>query len=254
MMKVYELPVGTKEARGKSLKAIINLGNEESITSICTFKEFSEDAILMATKNGVIKKSPLSVFSNTKKNGIIAIGLDEKDQLIYVNLLKPEQDVILASKRGLAVRTNLAKLRTQGRTAGGVRGMRLSEGDFVTGVTIVEKDSDLESVRKSRVYNGKYFVLGGLVPIVEKNTKSRVRIEELKQRLSSPKSGFGEIILAFSLNSQGDHTDQYVREQIKDICDKQNIKISSLGRGLSTGTELEYSDNDTLKNALKNRQ
>jgi recombination protein RecR len=119
---------------------------------------------------------------------------------------------------------------------------------------IVEKDSDLESVRKSRVYNGKYFVLGGLVPIVEKNTKSRVRIEELKQRLSSPKSGFGEIILAFSLNPQGDHTDQYVREQIKDICDKQNIKISSLGRGLSTGTELEYSDNDTLKNALKNRQ
>ena len=143
MMKVYELPVGTKEARGKSLKAIINLGNEESITSICTFKEFSEDAILMATKNGVIKKSPLSVFSNTKKNGIIAIGLDENDQLIYVNLLKPEQDVILASKRGLAVRTNLAKLRTQGRTAGGVRGMRLSDGDFVTGVTIVEKDSDL---------------------------------------------------------------------------------------------------------------
>jgi recombination protein RecR len=119
---------------------------------------------------------------------------------------------------------------------------------------IVEKDSDLESVKKSRAYNGKYFVLGGLVPIVEKNTKNRVRIEELKQRLSSPKPSFGEIILAFSLNPQGDHTDQYVREQIKDICDKQNIKISSLGRGLSTGTELEYSDNDTLKNALKNRQ
>lgn len=119
---------------------------------------------------------------------------------------------------------------------------------------IVEKDSDLESVKKSRVYNGKYFVLGGLVPIVEKNTKSRVRIEELKQRLSSSKPSLKEIILAFSLNPQGDHTDQYVREQIKDICDKQNIKISSLGRGLSTGTELEYSDNDTLKNALKNRQ
>ena len=82
MMKVYELPIGTKEARGKSLKAMINLGNEETITSICTFKEFGEDAILMATKNGVIKKSPLSVFSNTKKNGIIAIGLDDNDQLI----------------------------------------------------------------------------------------------------------------------------------------------------------------------------
>ena len=122
---------------------------------------------------------------------------------------------------------------------------------------IVEKDSDLESVKKSGVYNGKYFVLGGLVPIVEKNTKSRVRIEELKQKIASPKTvqqNLAEIILAFSLSPQGDHTDTYVREQIKDICEKQKIKISSLGKGLSTGTELEYSDNDTLKNALKNRQ
>src|ERR1035437_866029 len=118
---------------------------------------------------------------------------------------------------------------------------------------IVEKDSDLESIRKSRVYHGKYFILGGLVPIVEKSTKSRVRIEELKKRISDNKE-IKEIILAFSISPQGDHTDSYVREQLKDLCEKQNIKISSLGKGLSTGTELEYSDNDTLKNALKNRQ
>ncbi|HTE48607.1 MAG TPA: toprim domain-containing protein, partial [Candidatus Paceibacterota bacterium] len=117
---------------------------------------------------------------------------------------------------------------------------------------VVEKDSDLESVKKSRVYNGKYFILGGLVPIVEKNTKSQVRIEELKEKIK--KNSLKEIILAFSLSPQGDHTDSYVREQIKDVASKQNIKISSLGKGLSTGTELEYSDNDTLKNALKNRQ
>jgi recombination protein RecR len=119
---------------------------------------------------------------------------------------------------------------------------------------VVEKDSDLESVRKSRVYNGKYFVLGGLVPIVEKTTKRRVRIEELKNKINIDKNKIKEIILAFSLNPQGDHTDQYVREQLKDVADKLNIKISSLGRGLSTGTELEYLDNDTIKNALKNRQ
>ena len=124
-------------------------------------------------------------------------------------------------------------------------------------IMVVEKDSDLESVRKSRVYSGKYFILGALVPIVEKTTKSRVRIEELKKRISrldgdQPKRR--EVILAFSLNPQGDHTDQYVREQLKDITEKNKIKISSLGRGLSTGTELEYLDNDTLKNALKNRQ
>lgn len=125
-----------------------------------------------------------------------------------------------------------------------------------TTLMVVEKDSDLESIHKSRVYNGKYFILGGLVPIVEKNTKSRVRIEELKKRISE--SSLNEVILAFSLSPQGDHTDSYVREEIKEICQsnnkQNNIKISSLGRGLSTGTELEYSDNDTLKNALKNRQ
>jgi recombination protein RecR len=132
---------------------------------------------------------------------------------------------------------------------------------------VVEKDSDLESISKSGVYHGKYFILGGLVPIVEKNTKSRVRIEELKQRILSPKKDFGEaprspssgeqlkeIILAFSISPQGEHTDSYVREQIRNVSDEKGIKVSSLGKGLSTGTELEYSDNDTLKNALKNRQ
>ena len=122
---------------------------------------------------------------------------------------------------------------------------------------VVEKDSDLESVRKSRIYNGKYFILGGLVPIVEKNTKSRVRIKELKERISrlvGDPPERREIILAFSVSPQGNHTDLYVRAQIKELAEKSNIKISSLGKGLSTGTELEYSDNDTLKNALKNRQ
>ncbi len=118
---------------------------------------------------------------------------------------------------------------------------------------VLEKDSDLQSVSKSRIYHGKYFILGGLVPIVEKTTKSRIRIEELKQRISNGNE-LKEIILAFSQNPQGDHTDQYVREQIKSLADSQDIKISSLGKGLSTGTELEYSDNNTLKNALKNRQ
>ncbi|SRR5258708_3609984 len=119
---------------------------------------------------------------------------------------------------------------------------------------IVEKDSDLESVEKSRVYHGKYFILGGLVPIVEKNTKSRVRIEELKEKIKKEGKELKEIVLAFSLSPQGDHTDSYVREQLKSTIESLKIKISSLGRGLSTGTELEYSDNDTLRNALKNRQ
>jgi recombination protein RecR len=113
---------------------------------------------------------------------------------------------------------------------------------------VVEKDSDLESVRKSGSYAGKYFVLGGLVPIVEKETPKFVRIKELKERAKDP--GLGEIILAFPLSPQGDHTDFYVRGELKGF----KAKVTSLGRGLSTGTELEYSDDDTIKNALLNRQ
>jgi len=118
---------------------------------------------------------------------------------------------------------------------------------------VIEKDSDLESVKKSKVYHGKYFVLGGLVPVVEKNTRTFVRINELVDKIRKS-TELKEVILAFSLSPIGDHTDFYVRNQIREISERNNIKISSLGRGLSTGTELEYSDNETLKNALKNRQ
>ena len=119
---------------------------------------------------------------------------------------------------------------------------------------IIEKDSDLESINKSGIYNGKYFILGGLVPIVEKNTNSRVKVNELITKIKRDAKNLKEIILAFSLNPQGNHTDFYIRNQLKSAIEPLGIKISSLGKGLSTGTELEYSDNDTLKNAFKNRQ
>jgi recombination protein RecR len=128
----------------------------------------------------------------------------------------------------------------------------LNPNNDSSSLMIVEKDSDLESMHKSKIYNGKYFILGGLVPVVEKNTRKKIRINELIDKIKKEKN-LKEIILAFSLSPQGNHTDFYLRSELKNICGNQNIKISSLGRGLSTGTELEYSDNETLKNALKNR-
>jgi DNA gyrase subunit A len=143
MMKAHELPVGTKEARGKSLKALINLGQEERITSICAVKEFNEEPIVMATTSGTIKKTFLNEFSNVKKNGIIAINLKDNDELIFVDILKPEEDIFLASRNGLAVRANLSELRCQGRSAGGVIGMRLEDGDELAGVARVGKGTEL---------------------------------------------------------------------------------------------------------------
>ncbi len=118
---------------------------------------------------------------------------------------------------------------------------------------VVEKDADYESIKRSKNYSGMYFILGGLVPIVTKETPSFVRTGELvkivKERID--KENLKEIILALSINPQGEHTDMYLRELLGSFGSK--IKIVSLGRGLSTGTELEYSDSETIKNALRNR-
>lgn len=119
---------------------------------------------------------------------------------------------------------------------------------------IVARDIDLESIEKSHAYSGFYFVLGGTVPILEKEPEIKIRAKELmaisKKRAEA---GLKEIIVATSLNPEGENTFEYVTKILTPLSAKYGIKISGLGRGLSTGTELEYSDADTIKNALKNR-
>lgn len=116
---------------------------------------------------------------------------------------------------------------------------------------IVERDADFENIEKSKVYEGKYFILGGKVPILEKNPEQRIRVSELKERVKD--ENIKEIILALSLNPDGENTEKYVRELLTPSAKKSSVKITMLGRGLSTGIELEYPDSDTLKNAFKNR-
>ncbi len=124
-----------------------------------------------------------------------------------------------------------------------------------TSLLIVEKDADYENIKRSKNYNGMYFILGGLVPIVNKDTPNYVRIKELTRNIEnqSKQSGLKEVIIALSLNPQGEHTDMYLREILSPLKSSYNFNIVSLGRGLSTGTELEYSDSETIKNALRNR-
>ncbi len=119
---------------------------------------------------------------------------------------------------------------------------------------LVEKDVDLDNIERARDYNGYYFVIGGRVPILDKEPSNTIREKELKKILEGrAKEGLKEIILAFSVNPEGENTTQYIQKAIESIIKKHNLKISTLGRGLSTGSELEYSDSETIKNALKNR-
>lgn len=117
---------------------------------------------------------------------------------------------------------------------------------------LVSRDVDLETIERSRSYNGYYFVLGGTVPILEKNPAERIRQRELLQRIESKKGILKEIILSMNATSEGENTADYLKKILTPLVGGQVI-ITILGRGLSTGTELEYSDSDTIVNALKNR-
>lgn len=119
---------------------------------------------------------------------------------------------------------------------------------------LVQRDIDLESVEKNGGFNGFYFVLGGSVPILEKEPEKRIRAKELKTFIEKKlKEGLGEIILGVNWNPEGENTADYVERLLKPLAEKNKIKISHLGKGLSMGTELEYTDPETMKNALKNR-
>jgi recombination protein RecR len=119
---------------------------------------------------------------------------------------------------------------------------------------VLEKDIDQENMRKTGSYLGKYFILGGLIPAAEKEIERSVRLKELSGAIEEQvKNGLKEIILAFSITPHGEYTEIYLRNYLLPLKEKHGFRISSLGRGLSTGTELEYSDNKTLENALKNR-
>jgi len=118
---------------------------------------------------------------------------------------------------------------------------------------VVAKDVDLDNIEKTKSYNGFYFILGGLVPILEKNPEQKVRINELLKAIEK-RNDLKEIILALSASPNGDNTAEYLKRILSPIAEKKGIKISLLGRGISTGLELEYSDSDTLKHALTNRE
>ncbi len=111
---------------------------------------------------------------------------------------------------------------------------------------IVEKDVDLENIEKAGIYNGRYFVLGGLLPLTGDKTNN-LKFKELYNKVEEEK--YSEVILALSANVEGENTNRYIEK----ILEPLKIKITKFGRGLSTGAELEYSDSDTIKNALNNR-
>lgn len=123
-----------------------------------------------------------------------------------------------------------------------------------TKLMVVERDTDIQSIERSGTYNGLYFVLGGTIPLLDTKETQKLRGGALKSSVDAQLTEeLKEIILGFAVNPDGENTSRYVETLLKEHIEIHSLTITQLGRGLSTGSELEYADPETIKNALKNR-
>jgi len=146
-MKVYELPQAGRTSRGKPIVNLLPLQEDERINAILPVKDFTQEAyVFMATSQGVVKKTPLEDFSRPRSSGIIALDLREGDHLIGVEITTGEYDVILVASTGKSIRFAEQDVRPMGRTATGVRGIRIDESHEVISVMVVEHNDETHQV------------------------------------------------------------------------------------------------------------
>jgi DNA gyrase subunit A len=140
-LRGYEIPDSTRQARGTALVNLLTLPPGESVTAVFPVSKFEQGKYLvMITRRGVIKKSPLIDFANIRRTGLIAVNLDENDELLAVDLSDGSRDIILGTRDGMAVHFNEKDVRPMGRTARGVRAITLASGDEVVAMDIEEKE------------------------------------------------------------------------------------------------------------------
>lgn len=147
-LKVYDIPEGGKNSRGRSLQNLIAIDQSDRVRAILNVKQLNDDAyasshyIMFCTREGVVKKTCLSEYSNVRSKGLIAIDIRESDQLLDVVLTDGECDIVLASRKGMAIRFSESDVRAVSRKSLGVNGMKLSEGDELIGMVAVPKETD----------------------------------------------------------------------------------------------------------------
>ncbi|GMT46536.1 MAG: DNA gyrase subunit A [bacterium] len=145
-LKIYQIPEAGRAARGKAIVNLLQLQEGERITTAIPVKDFREGYLVMFTKKGTVKKTPLHDFSNPRGRGIIAIALDEKDELIAVKMTSGINDLLIGTRDGLATRFKEEDVRPMGRTARGVRGIRLGPDDEVVSAVVVQERTAILTV------------------------------------------------------------------------------------------------------------
>jgi DNA gyrase subunit A len=141
-LKVHEIPEAGRAAKGKAMVNLLALGSDEKVTATLPVKEFREDRfVVMATRQGVIKKTELSAYGNPRQGGIIALSLEQGDKLIGVQITDGQREILLGTRQGIVIRFKEEEVRPMGRTAYGVRGITLEEGNEVIGMETITPDS-----------------------------------------------------------------------------------------------------------------
>ncbi len=192
-------------------------------------------------------------------NELPGIGPRQAKRLAYFLILKSQEfneelsDTIREVKLGISNCTSCCRYISKKNLVSGLCSICRDQTRDRSLLMIVSRDVDLQSMERSGLFKGYYFVLGGSVPVLDKAPQDSIRLKELISKIDKEKENLKEIILAHNQNPEGEHTARVISEALDDLKAAAQFKISHLGRGLSTGTELEYSDNETLRNALKNR-
>jgi DNA gyrase subunit A len=182
-LKVYEIPEVGANGRGKAIVNLVNIGAGEWVAAVVSVRSFEDAAsVAMATRNGQVKKTALLAFSNPRAKGIIAMTLPEDDELIAVQLLATDETVVLGTHKGLSIRFSNDDVRQMGRGAYGVRGIRLTEGDYVVGMITADEEGMILSVTErgfgKRTKIGQYRIQtrGGKGIINVKTTKRNGKV------------------------------------------------------------------------------
>ena len=150
-IKAYEIPEGSRQSKGMNVVNVIPLMSEEKITTIlpCTVKDDNERYLCMVTKKGIIKRTKLSEFKNTRKSGIIALSIDEDDELMFVRMTTGEDNLLLATRKGVAIHFRESDVRTMGRTARGVKAITIRQGDSVVDMAICDQDTKVLTISET---------------------------------------------------------------------------------------------------------
>lgn len=200
-LKVYELPQAGRNARGKPIVNMLPLDEDERVNAVLPVREFEDNKfVFMVTSNGTVKKTPLDQFSRPRANGIIAVDLRENDYLVDVQITDGESDIMLFNSSGKAIRFNESDVRSMGRTATGVRGIKLEEKEEVIALIIVEEGKILTATENGygkRTESSDYPVQGrggrGVIAIQTSVRNGRVvgavQVEEDDEIMLVSKSG-----------------------------------------------------------------